>query len=466
MQKGEPFDRAAMTPVLGLLEAFQLVEQVALPLLVPPADPDADRGAWANVGASLMASLETRRVHPAVLHWASIATAYEQCRPGDLNRAVAAYRDWLAAQGLERELGKGRREHFFNRTEPFLKATVAYLLAFLATCAYWLGRSATLHRSAALLAGLAFALHTGGLVFRMVLEGRPPVTNLYSSAIFVGWGAVVLGLVIERFFRNGIGIAAASCIGVATQIIAHNLSLGGDTMQMMQAVLDNNFWLSTHVVVITLGYSAMLVAGFMAAGYILAGVATPWLSAAAARSLERMVYGVLCFATLFSFVGTMLGGIWADQSWGRFWGWDPKENGALMIVLWAAIYLHVRWGRLARAPALMAIAVGGNVVTAFSWFGVNMLGVGLHSYGFMDSAFRWLLAFVASQAVVACLGLLPQRLWRSFRSGSRAPAAVPAEAAQPGEGRRAGRPVRAPALAPAGAAARRLKAGRRRAARR
>jgi cytochrome c biogenesis factor len=134
------------------------------------------------------------------------------------------------------------------------------------------------------------------------------------------------------------------------------------------------------------------------------------------KALGKMVYAVICFATLFSFVGTVLGGIWADQSWGRFWGWDPKENGALMIVLWNALILHARWGGLVRERGLMNLAVFGNIVTSFSWFGVNMLGIGLHSYGFMDAAFKWLMAFIASQAVIIAVGLLPLHLWRSFRA--------------------------------------------------
>ena len=133
-----------------------------------------------------------------------------------------------------------------------------------------------------------------------------------------------------------------------------------------------------------------------------------------ADSLARMTYGVVCFATLFSFVGTVLGGIWADQSWGRFWGWDPKENGALLIVLWNAIILHARWGGLVRERGLVNLAVFGNIVTSFSWFGVNMLGIGLHSYGFMEAAMLWLGAFVASQLLFIALGSLPLRMWRSF----------------------------------------------------
>ena len=130
-----------------------------------------------------------------------------------------------------------------------------------------------------------------------------------------------------------------------------------------------------------------------------------------------MTYGVVCFATLFSFVGTVLGGIWADQSWGRFWGWDPKENGAVLIVLWCAIILHARWGGFIRQRGLMIMAIFGNIVTSFSWFGVNMLGVGLHSYGFMQKAFPWLVGFMISQLALMAIAAMPLERWRSFRTG-------------------------------------------------
>jgi cytochrome c biogenesis factor len=186
-------------------------------------------------------------------------------------------------------------------------------------------------------------------------------------------------------------------------------------MEMLRAVLDTNFWLATHVTVVTLGYSATFVAGFLATIYIVRGVFSRTLSETTARSLARMVYGIICFATLFSFVGTILGGIWADQSWGRFWGWDPKENGALLIVIWNAVILHARWGGMIKERGLMNLAIAGNIVTAWSWFGVNMLGIGLHSYGFTDQAFRWLLVFVSSQLLLIGLGVLPKQSWRSFR---------------------------------------------------
>jgi ABC-type transport system involved in cytochrome c biogenesis permease subunit len=242
------------------------------------------------------------------------------------------------------------------------------------------------------------------------------VTNLYSAAIFVGWGACLLGMILERFYKNGIGSVVSAGLGFITLIIAQNLALDGDTMEMMRAVLDTNFWLATHVVAVTTGYASTYVAGFLALIYIVRGVFTKTLDEKTAKSLARMIYGIVCFATLFSFVGTVLGGIWADQSWGRFWGWDPKENGALIIVLWNAMILHLRWGGMIRERGLVNCAVFGNIVTSWSFFGVNMLGIGLHSYGFTDAAFKWLSLFVASQLLFIGIGLLPQKMWKSFNA--------------------------------------------------
>jgi ABC-type transport system involved in cytochrome c biogenesis permease subunit len=196
---------------------------------------------------------------------------------------------------------------------------------------------------------------------------------------------------------------------------------------MLRAVLDTNFWLATHVVTVTIGYAATFVAGGLALAYVLLGVLTPLLATKVGegqnltldKALVKMVYAIVCFATLFSFIGTVLGGIWADQSWGRFWGWDPKENGALLIVLWNAIILHARWGGIVRDRGLMNLAIFGNIITAFSWFGVNMLGIGLHSYGFMDAAFKWLMIFNATQLAAIFIGLLPLTAWRSFRPAGR-----------------------------------------------
>src|SRR5439155_23568843 len=144
------------------------------------------------------------------------------------------------------------------------------------------------------------------------------------------------------------------------------------------------------------GYVVIFVAGFLGIAYVLLGIATPLLhrkvkdvfgdrsgsdsglmprtsqNMELGRVLAAMIYGILCFATLFSFTGTVLGGIWADQSWGRFWGWDPKENGALIIVLWNALVLHARWGGLVKQRGMAVLALFGNIITIWSWWGVNM----------------------------------------------------------------------------------------------
>ena len=413
MQAGSNHDTESLNLLSRFFQRYTALEQMALPLILPPLQADHSKDNWANIGAGLKVSMKSGQIHPAALQYAKLSTAYRNGDSAAFNTAVQGYQGWLAQQGFATETRKGSEEAFFNHYEPFYKSMAVYVVALLLACSYWLNWNPTLRSTAFYLLGLAFVVHTSGLIFRMYLEGRPPVTNLYSSAIFVGWGAVGLGWILERIYKDAVGIVVACAVGFSTLIIAHHLSLSGDTMEMMRAVLDTNFWLATHVVVITLGYASTFVAGFLAIIYIVRGFLTNSLGSDTAKSLSRMAYGILCFSTLFSFVGTILGGIWADQSWGRFWGWDPKENGALMIVLWCAIVLHARWSGMIRERGLMVLSVAGNIVTAFSWFGVNMLGIGLHSYGFMDSAFKWLMAFNATQLIIIAMGMMPLRYWKS-----------------------------------------------------
>jgi ABC-type transport system involved in cytochrome c biogenesis permease subunit len=305
-------------------------------------------------------------------------------------------------------------EVLFNRAEPFIQCMALYVIAFVLASVSWLKWRGPLGKAALWVLVLAVVLHTLGLAARIYLQGRPPVTNLYSSAVFIAWGAALFCIFMELVYRNGIAVAAASAIAFPSLMIAHYLAADGDTMKMLQAVLDTNIWLATHVVVVTLGYTAAFLAGFIAIGAVIVSFIQS-ADTELRKTLYRMVYGVVCFAMLFSFVGTILGGIWADQSWGRFWGWDPKENGAVLIVLWNAVILHARWGGMIRERGFCLMAVGGNIITAWSWFGTNMLGVGLHSYGFMDSALMALLSWVALQLIIIGIGLLPAAVWSPAR---------------------------------------------------
>ncbi|MBV9998072.1 MAG: cytochrome c biogenesis protein CcsA [Verrucomicrobia bacterium] len=403
---GKPFDQAAFERILQFTQRYQNLAQARYVYAFPdPAAPDAT-GRWQHVGEALLGTIRTRRVEPAVGFYATLISAYRQGDAAGFNAAVSNYQNYLR-RTVPGELNRPDLEAWFNHAAPFLQAMVLYVLVFICAVLSWLFWPRTLARVAGWLLLLAFVLHTGGLITRMYLQGRPPVTNLYSSAIFVGWGAVLLCLFLERIYRNGIGNVCAATAGFVTLLIAYNLQLDGDTLEMLRAVLDTNVWLATHVVVVALGYSSTFLAGLLGVIYVIRRLFVRSFTPELSRSLGRMIYGIVCFATLFSLVGTILGGIWADQSWGRFWGWDPKENGALLIVLWNAIILHARWGGYVKERGIALMAVFGNIITSLSWFGTNMLGVGLHSYGFMDQAFNVLIGFIAGQLVLIGIGLLP-----------------------------------------------------------
>ena len=411
-QAGQNFDTNVFESVSRRTAAVRF--HVAARTAADRSAGKSGRAHWRTGRATvLLQAAKGEKISPTIENYAAMADAFKNGDVAGFNSALADLRASLVPN-FSRAMAKSRAEVFFNQMQPFYNAMVIYVLAGLLAIFSWFNLSETLRRSAVWLIALAFAIHTTGLIYRIVLQDRPPVTNLYSSAIFIGWGACLLGIILEKFYKNGIGAVVSAGMGFITLIIAQNLALDGDTMEMMRAVLDTNFWLATHVVAVTTGYASTFVAGFLALIYIVRGVFTKTLDEATGKSLARMVYGIVCFATLFSFVGTVLGGIWADQSWGRFWGWDPKENGALIIVLWNALILHLRWGGMIRERGLVVCAIGGNIVTSWSWFGVNMLGIGLHSYGFTDAAFKWLMLFVASQIGFIILGSLPARMWRSF----------------------------------------------------
>ena len=370
-------------------------------------------------------------VDPILSYYEQLRLSYLNQDPKSFNAAVSSIRA-LCEQRAPDQVSKIGFEKTYNAYEPFYRCSIAYIIIFLSACLSWFcltintsrfnaNHSKSFKNVAYHLTLIILIAHTFGLVGRMYIEGRPPVTNLYSSALFIGWGAVLLCWFTEKYLRLGIASSMGAMVGFGSLVIAHNLSLDsslnptGDTMEMMRAVLDSNFWLATHVVTVTIGYSTTFLAGFLGIAYIFyyfihqifvsenkTNRFSELLSSSRKqleKTLGSMIFGITCFSLFFSLVGTVLGGIWADQSWGRFWGWDAKENGALLIVIWNAIILHARWAGIAKIRGIACLAIFGNVVTAWSWFGTNMLGVGLHSYGFMDKAFNPLMTFIVSQMV-------------------------------------------------------------------
>jgi ABC-type transport system involved in cytochrome c biogenesis permease subunit len=390
----------------------------------PGIIPVAQGGAWLTLGEALDQFEQSGQEIPEARALTAILYAFATEDAKTFNDEVASYRDQVARQ-YQAATSKSRLEMFFNDFDPFTLCMWAYIGVFLLSCLSWLGWERPLWRAAFGLSCLTVVVHTWALLTRMYIMGRAaPVTNLYSSAVFIGWGCVMLCLVLEWIFHNGFGNLVAAVLGSLTLFVARTLD-GGDTFEVLEPVLNTTFWLATHVTIVTSGYTATFVAGFIGVAFILRGLLTPKLDRTEMKTMTNMIYGVVCFATLLSFVGTVLGGIWADQSWGRFWGWDPKENGALLIVIWNALILHARWGGMIKERGMAVLAVVGNIITGWSWFGTNQLGVGLHSYGFSAAMALGLVIFWGLHVLIIGAGCLPLRFWQSFNSGPPLRANIP-----------------------------------------
>ncbi|MEY3949348.1 MAG: Cytochrome c biosis protein CcsA, partial [Verrucomicrobiota bacterium] len=408
---GKAFDPELQKTVKTFVERYQDFEREGVIGLMPPKD-ETSLARWDNLGASLLGIIKDQKAHRAglaedgiITRYADFSMAWREGKDDDCVRLSSA----IAASLKGPWSARAESEASFGRLQPFYWLLIAYVVVVLMVLVSWVTGSEALRVWGYRLLVLSFILHTAALLYRMWLHDRPPVTNLYSTGIFVAWGAVGLGIMLERVWKNGIGAVATGITGFVSLIVAHNLGLSGeDNLESVRAVLDTNFWLATHVTIVTLGYSATFVAGLLGALHLALRAFKKdynW-----GDSVARAAYGILAFAVLASFIGTMLGGIWADQSWGRFWGWDPKENGAILIVLWCALCLHARWGGLVRREGLMQLLIFGNIVTAWSWFGTNLLGVGLHSYGFTETGAFWLYyVFCPSQLALIALGWLPDR---------------------------------------------------------
>lgn len=322
---------------------------------------------------------------------------------------------------------------YYNRNY-FMKGLVYFIIAFLVSAVGWIIRDGTAGKVVswltAIIYGVATAYVLGGLFHRYMITGRPPVSNLYDTIPFITAGAVVILAAAEAMTRRKVLLSLGAGLGVVGLFFAFSFELGDakDNMDPLRAVLDSNYWLATHVVSITIGYCGGLVACFLSLVYVhlaLAGVIKDQKSFH--RFMTRTVYGITCFTLLFSLVGTILGGIWANDSWGRFWGWDPKENGALLIVLWCLIILHSRLAGWMTGWGLHIMSILGGSVVVFSWWGVNMLEVGLHSYGFIEGAstvyYFYFVTLVATGVGVAAW--LLERASKTARVTPGSPAVAP-----------------------------------------
>ncbi|NCC21886.1 MAG: hypothetical protein EOM26_05410 [Alphaproteobacteria bacterium] len=333
--------------------------------------------------------------------WTDAAGAWRQGDPALWDRVMSAIHAKSLDMGKDATLAPRLRvEQRYNEIQPFRVAPGLYAAGLAVLLLSAAIRRKALARMAFALVLAGFSVHGTGIGMRMFIMSRPPVTDLFESVLFVGAIVVLTGLIYEARTRSRFGLLLAALAGSSLQLAALRLAPNGDTMGMLTAVLDSNFWLAAHVVTITTGYGACLATGLLAHGYLFVRIALPD-DRERALTLSKHVRGLSYVALFLTALGTMLGGFWADQSWGRFWGWDPKENGALLICLWLLFLMHGRLsGRMGEAGYNAGMALT-NVVVALAWFGVNLLNVGLHSYGFMAGTALWLGLFCALELAVA-----------------------------------------------------------------
>ncbi len=341
-------------------------------------------------------------------YWSSLSRSYRE-KDGNSWSSLSKKIRFLAKKMAPKRIDSKNLalEKNYNQWDIFVKSASFYILSFVLLSVSWLYRKSFFQKIAFLSLLIGGGLHLIGLTLRCYIMNRPPVSTLYESIVFVALISVLASAVYEKRKKDSIGIFMGSCLGAILLFISFSYQKDGDSMGMLAAVLNTNFWLATHVVTITIGYGCSFVTSLLGHVYLIQiyyRKRNPD-SKFDLKSLEKSMNGVTLYSLFFVVLGTILGGIWADQSWGRFWGWDPKENGAMLICLWLLLMIHGRLAGFFHPRYFSAGLVLTSVVVSVAWFGVNLLNIGLHSYGFTDSIAYNLFYFGLMEVVFVILFL-------------------------------------------------------------
>ena len=389
---------------------FEEISYLKALKFIPPSD-NSESGEWLSPFDFILKGIPANENQEAILNSLQMYLA-NRLAGNDLEMSSALNRYEMALstfQGINVKVGNLKKETWMNRVNLFYISLGLYLLSFIFLSISWMIKPILLNRVAYLLLISGTVIHGYGIFLRMQIMERPPVTTLYESVIFVSLIIMALAVLLEYFRKDGLGIFVGSVSGSVLHYVGFSYAADGDTLGMLVAVLNSNFWLATRVTTITIGYGASLMAGCVGHLYLIQEIRG--VNSASLKSIFNNLFGITLLALFFTLFGTILGGIWADQSWGRFWGWDPKENGALLIVLWQLMMIHMRLSGLAK-PKEFALGMAlNNIIVALAWFGVNLLQVGLHSYGFDDGVARNLFMFIGFE-IIFCLGTY---YWPSLR---------------------------------------------------
>jgi ABC-type transport system involved in cytochrome c biogenesis permease subunit len=318
-------------------------------------------------------------------HWENLAGAYFQNDKEKWNKNISAL--LLFSMEISQNYvnpNKLNLEKIYNTADLFTNSLVSYIIAFIILAIGWIIWPERFRKISFAFLAIGLFLHFMGILLRIIIMERAPVATLYESIIAVGFISVFFSVYLENRRKDGMGLLIGTLSGCVLHLIGMSYVSDGDSMGMLIAVLNTQFWLVTHVVTISIGYGACFVGGLLGHIFVVRKIFRP-NNKEKLNELHKNMVGICLVSLFFTLLGTVLGGIWADQSWGRFWGWDPKENGALLIVLWLIWLLHGRRISYIKSLGFAFGMIFSNIIVVLAWFGVNLLNVGLHSYGFTEN---------------------------------------------------------------------------------
>ena len=330
-----------------------------------------------------------------------------------LDQAVANFEKLAQAErpDLMPPPGKISWEVFYNDMHPFRWAYILYLCSALCILAVWAFGKSRLMAVAWVLTLAGFLIHTGGFFLRVYLAGRPPVSNMYETVVWVAWGAILFSMILEYLHRTRLILLAGTLVAWLALVVADSAPVVLDpSLQPLEAVLRSNYWLVIHVMTIVISYAAFFLAFMLGDLGLILHLKNPEANRDRIKGLVSAITRAIQIGVAFLGPGIILGGIWADYSWGRFWGWDPKETWALIVLLGYLALLHGRMTTWIKDFQLICCSVVAFSLVLMCWYGVNfVLGAGLHSYGFGAGGIEYVTGFVAVQLLFVIYVTVLQR---------------------------------------------------------
>jgi cytochrome c-type biogenesis protein CcsB len=332
------------------------------------------------------------------------AALLEARREGRLT--AAEVRAWSEAAHAAAPVDRARlkAETFYFRVHPFQTAAWLYVLSFLIFL--FAKKRGT---AGAAVAIVALAFHTAGLGLRVYVLARPPVSNMYESMIFMNWALMIFALGFAAVRKNSLPLFAGTLLSAVVMFYGDLLPIDS-SLDVLVPVLRSNYWLSIHVMTIVASYGAFGLAMALGHRHLFREATGRFATAVETEDSAGLIYRIIQIGIVLIGTGTFLGGVWANESWGRFWGWDPKETWALITFLGYLLVVHLKFAKKIDAFGIALSSLLGFQLVLMTWYGVNfVLGRGLHSYGSGTGGMQWVIYYLVFEALFLAWALIRRR---------------------------------------------------------